>query len=155
METFHFVLGDFLSKHPDANKGETLSFFYRELDMDKQLRIIEKETNQFIGLQKEIRPHVLRKRELEEQIKEVAQAIEMEVAVAYPPRQGTDRDREALRSKLKKENTEYQRLDKQVRDVNETLFSLELELSEVQSQAKNARRMIEVFNSIMQYLGDK
>jgi predicted nucleic acid-binding Zn-ribbon protein len=145
-------MADFLSENKNASKQEIFSHFFNELDMQNQLLYIKTEVEKTKELSEKIRPVMLRKKDLEEKLKEISQEMEIEVASAYPPRQGSEREREILRSKLKKESQTYQNLDAEYRAVSELIFNLEIELQEVQTKAKNARRISETFETILNYV---
>jgi uncharacterized protein with von Willebrand factor type A (vWA) domain len=152
MEALKFTISDFLLRQPNANPQDTLKYFVGELEIEKHLEIISQEVGRTVALQQKLRPFILKKKELDEKMKEVMQVIELEVATTYPPRQGSDKEREALRSKLKKENSNYQVLDGEYREVTEKIFEIELDLDQVQLQGKNSRRITEIFESIISFL---
>ncbi len=152
MEVNTFSIADFFIKNPNANKQDVFIHFAKELEVDKNVQFLKNEVSFTHSLNSELRPLVLKRKEIEEKMKEVMQMIEVDVAIAYPPRQGTDKERDSLRSRLKKENEVYQDYDKQYRVLQENIFNLELQLDEILTQCKNARRMTEMFDRILEYI---
>ena len=152
MDTLQFSLSSFLAQNKSATKEEIFSFLTKELDVDHHLQIVKKEVDESFKAQTELRPLINEKKGIEEKLRDLSWEMEVEVAAKYPPRQGSDKDREMLRAKLKKDNAQYQALDKQFRDLSEEIFNSELNLDDIRSRAKNARKILETFDSILNYI---
>jgi chromosome segregation ATPase len=140
---------EFFDNNPDASIIEAAKHFEQELEIKKHVEAVSKEGDLVANARMQYRPLYAKKKNLEEQLALHLSDIDMEVFVTFPPRQGSKEERESLRNKLKKEHPDYQRLTKEVKDVNIQLEELNDDIDKADRKAKNGRRIIELFNGYM------
>lgn len=145
---------DYYRYNPNATPVEVMSYFEGEFEVAENTRRIKEEVAKNGELRAKLRPLYGQRLEVEEKMKYAISDMEMEVYLEYPPRQGSDAQREALRNKLKKENMEYTELNGQFRALNITIGEIEDELKDIEQGAKNARRMLELFGYYIQFLNE-
>jgi hypothetical protein len=144
---------DFFDKNPNASIIEAASFFEEELEIKKQTTALKDESRIIANARMQIRPLYAKKKDIEEQMMFIISTnIDVEVFVKYPPRKGSKEERDKYRDELKQANVEYQELTKQLKDVNIQLEELNDEMSNAERDAKNARRLTEIFNGYMQLI---
>lgn len=143
---------EYFLTHPKSSAAEALDYFSVQVELDKQVHILKQEVSDMSAIRQQMKPLLERKADLDEQLRYIIIEIDTEVAVTYPPRQGSDKDRDLLRQKLKKEHAHYGTLDKEFKDVSLSLSDLQYRLDEIDRNAKNARRLTELFDSFARFL---
>lgn len=96
---------------------------------------------------------------IEEQLNYILHEFEQQIAAAYPPRQGSDRDREIMRTKLKAEHAEYETLNTKFKELKiqqqEVRFQLEQETSRATEAHIVLRQWTEYVRFITEYFRTK
>lgn len=155
-----FYLGGFsmytvlevMRSNPDFGTLDLLNYFERELEISENVKVLKNEVAQATRVRQELRVLRAQRLDAEESLKYAMSAIEADVYMEYPPRQGSDAQRETLRLKLQKESNEYQDAKKTFRDAAAKVLEKEDEMEVIETECKNARRMIELFKSYSAFI---
>lgn len=142
-----YTVLEFYRANPGADALEAINYFEKELEIPKQIEILKNEVDEVLKVRRELRVLRGKKAEAEERVRLTMSDIEMEVYLEYPPRKGTDAQREQLRSKLQSESPSYQEAKEAFKEASVNVVDKEDELNAAESRGKNARRLIEVFKT--------
>jgi uncharacterized protein YhaN len=143
---------DYYRQHPNASAVEVVSYFEEEFDISTQVEIIKQEAVRAHQLRSQLRPLYGQRLEVDEKTKYVLSDIEMEVYLAYPPRQGSEAQREAKRNEMKRINVEFIELHADFRGIANKIDALEDDYKEIEHKAKNARRLTELFGQYVAFI---
>lgn len=149
-----YQIVEFFTHHPRATVMDAADYFAKELEISTQVAHLKKENPETLRLRASLRPLYGAKRDIDEEMKYIISDIEGEVMVKYPPRQGTENQRDQLRAQLKKSNAQYQHLETTLRQTLEDIYQLEQELEEIERNAKNARRITELYTVYMTFINE-
>lgn len=145
---------EYFNYNPESSAKEAISYFEEQFEHSKQINALKVEADEVARIRSLLRPLFGEKADLNERIKYVVSDIEMEVYIQYPPRKGSDAERETLRNKLKKGNESFQSLNTQLKEVGRKIVELEDELDEVDRRAKNARRLTELLQAYILFINE-
>lgn len=143
---------DYYRNNPNAKPMEAVSYFEEEFGISEQVRVLKIEAVEAHAIRKQLRPIFGERLVVEENMKYALSDMELEVYMEYPPRQGTDAQRESMRNRLKKENVEYRELQTQFRALTDRINDIEDDYKELESKAKNARRLTELFQEYVAFI---
>ena len=143
---------EFMEDNPQATKEDVIAYFAEHFNVDAQTQFILQEVSLVQMNRARNRPLFYKKLELERKMNEEETSVDMDVMAKFPPRQGTDKDRKKYRKELLDQNSYYQSLKKDVEGIKDELTLLEDELYDVQQQAKNARKLLDVFAAYVDYI---
>lgn len=143
---------DFFLSNPKATAAQAVDHFSRELELGKQIDVLKNEVSDLMRLRDALKPLTDKKAALQETLQYINMEIDVVVATTYPPRQGSDKDRDTLRTKLRKENPEYMKADAEFKQVNLEIHELGYEIEDIERNAKNARRLMELFDTYARFL---
>jgi hypothetical protein len=143
---------DYMDNNPQATPKDVIGHFAETLEVDNQTKFLTQEVNKVLEIREALRPLYGQKMNLESNLALMDSDYEMEVMAKYPPRQGTDKDRKAYKLKLQLESDDYQQGKKELDKCKESISFLEEQMSDVQQNAKNARRILETFNHTMAFI---
>lgn len=141
-----------MNQNPDASPIEVISQFATEQEIEKQLECVQKEIDQIVEIREELRPLYAEKMNLETNLALLESEFDMQVMVKYPPRQGSDKERKAYKKELQMARPDYQEDSAKVQKLKTSIEELEEQMSNVQQSAKNARRILETFNTFVQFV---
>lgn len=147
-----FTVLDYYRKNPTAKNIEVFSYFETEFEVPKNREILKNEVTELAALKQQLRPIYGKRLDVEERMRYALSDIEMDVFLEYPPRQGSDAQREALRNKLKKENGEYMALNKEYKELTLQINELDDAYKDIENTAKNARRQLETFTAYAAFI---
>lgn len=147
-----FQVIEYMDENPEASFKDVIVHFGKELEVDQQLSYILNEVEDVLYCREKLRPLYAKKMKLDTELTLLDSVFDMEVMVAYPPRQGSDKDRKAYKLKLQQEHEEYPSKSAEVETLKEEILVIETEMANKQQQAKNARRIIETYNQHVQFV---
>lgn len=145
---------EFFAHNPRATAAEALTYFHQELSISEQVAYVKAENAETVRLKGLIHPLYAEKSDINETIKYVLMDIDTAVATKFPPRQGSEKDRERERIKLMGESPQYKQLETQLREKIEEIYQLEQELEAVDRNAKNGRRLIDLYTAYVTFIND-
>ena len=143
---------EYMEDNPQASKEAVIAHFASSFNVDEHVNVIKNEVALVQENRGKNRPLFFRKLELERKMSEEETSVDMEVMVKYPPRQGTDKDRKKYRKELLDRNSYYQTLKSEVESIKDELTHLEYELYDLQQQAKNSRKLLDIFSTYVEYI---
>lgn len=143
---------EFMENNPELSTKQIVSHFAQELEIDHQIKCLQKEVDKVLELRDRLKPLYGKKLNTDVQLASLDSEFEMEVMIKYPPRQGSDKERKAYKASLQAEHVDYQELSRGNEVVKEEIVELETQMADVQQRAKNARRLLETFNHYMSYI---
>jgi DNA repair exonuclease SbcCD ATPase subunit len=143
---------EYLQNNPDASPVEVMTYFATYMEIDQQLKYIQKEIDAVIEIREELRPLYAEKLNLETNLALLESEFDMQVMVKYPPREGSDKQRKAYKKELQMARPDYQEDIARVQKLKTSIEELEEKMSNVQQSAKNARRLVETFNTYVHFL---
>lgn len=146
---------EYMDNNPQASTLEVMAHFAEELEVDQQLHYLKKEVQTVLTIREQLRPLYGKKMNAESNLALLDSDLEMMVMVKYPPRQGSDKERKTYKKELQQNHSEYQELFASLQHVKEEIEGLEYQMEDCQQQAKNARRIVEVFCEYMKYLSSR
>ena len=145
---------EYFQNNPDATPMEAVSYFEGEFDIPSQVQALRDEAHDIMSIRAQLKPLYWRKSEINEQLKFAISDIEMNVYIQYPPRKGSDAERETLRNKLKGESETYQKLEKELKELGRKITDLEYEMDIVERKSKNARRLTELMQAYTVFISE-
>lgn len=143
---------EFFRQNPRANAIEAIQQFEEEFEVEKNTQTLKDEITRGTDLKRKLRPLYGKRFEVEEKMKYILSDIEMEVYLEYPPRKGTDAQREKMRNDLKRENADYMSLHKEFRDFTIQIEEIEDQYKDLELEVKKARRMLELFKGYLEFI---
>lgn len=146
---------EYMKWNPEATSSELAGHFEKELDIPRQVELLLQEGTEYDRIRTKIRPIYAQRQEVEEKMKYMLSDMEMEVYLEYPPRKGSDTQREAMRNSLKQENEAFVQLQQEFRSKTSEITELEDGLKVLDMNAKNARRLTELFAEYMKFIAEK
>lgn len=138
--------------NPNASPIEVVQHFENTMEIPKHLEALNREVEQVTELRKKVRPLYAKRMDVEELMKYALSDIEMEIMIEYPPRKGSDAQREAMRNQLKQEHADFKKLQAEFKQYTEEIQDVEDELKLVDMGAKAARRVTEMFGSYVAFI---
>lgn len=146
---------EFLQTSPTASPTEIVRHFENVLEIPRHVEAINREVELTRKLKREVRPLYAKRMEVQESISMIMSDIEMEIMIEYPPRKGSDAQREAMRRKLQSENPNYVEFKKQYDGFTNDIQDVEEELKYVEMNSKNGRRVTELFQTYVEFVQEK
>jgi DNA repair exonuclease SbcCD ATPase subunit len=143
---------EFMEANPEASPVEVIARFATEMEIDTQIANIQQEIRGVMELREELRPLYGEKMNLEANLALLESNFDMEVMVKYPPRQGSDKERKAYKKELQQAHPDYQTDSAKAERLKASIEELEDKMSTIQQSAKNARRLVETFNTFVQFV---
>lgn len=140
--------------NPNFGALDVINYFEKELEIGKNVEILKNEIHNTMRVRQELRVLRAKKLEAEELLKYEQIAIDGEVFMEFPPRKGSDTQREQLRMKLQKENPNFREAKEAFREAVAKVVEKEDELELIGTECKNARRMIELFKAYSAFIKD-
>lgn len=141
---------EFFQANPRANVTEAVKRFEEEFQVKHYTKVLNDELKSVQAIKNQVRPLYGERRDVDEKMRFILSEIEGEVFMEFPPRKGSEAQRETMRNRLMKENVDYMALKADYRGLTERIDECEDKLKDIEMEAKTARRMLEVFQS---YLG--
>jgi cell shape-determining protein MreC len=141
---------EFLDENPNAGVKEIINHFAEQLNINDQIQYLKEEVEKVLEIRVHLRPLYAQKMEVDQELIMLDSEFDMEVMTEYPPRKGSDKERKAYKQKLQQEHVEYQNLQQKLGELKEEIEQLEQEMDMVQQNAKNARKLVDLFNT---YIG--
>lgn len=151
-ETDLYQIVEYFNFNPRATAMEAIGHMEKELDIGTQVQYIKDEVKTVTRLRLDIRPLQGQRRDIEEKMKYVISDLGVAVMLKYPPRQGTKEDRDKELEILKEASSDYRLLLGQLQQVTEQIAELETELYTMDQNAKNARRLVELFEAYVKFV---
>lgn len=143
---------EYLDNNPNSTPAEVIGYFANELGADEQIKHLKTEIEKVQEIREVLRPLYGKKMNAESNIALFDSNFDMEVMMKYPPRQGSEKERKQYKQELQAGDEDYTALKNLLDSTKEEIEKHELEMSDVQQKAKNARRILETFNSYMQFI---
>lgn len=143
---------EYMDNNPQASARDVLGYFANQLEIDNQIHYVQVEVDKVLEIREQLRPLYGKKANTETNMALLNSDFEMEVAIKYPKGKGTDKDRKALKLQLQKENADYAELNQIVSTIKEEIDQLESEIDEIETRAKNGRRILETFTQYMSFI---
>lgn len=140
---------EFLDENPNAGIRDIITHFSEALQINEQIEFLKSEVERVLELRIQLRPLYAQKMDLESDLQMLSSDMDLKVMMKYPPRKGSDKERKAYKLELRQENEEYVKKQNEVEDIKSEIESLEEEMAAVQQRAKNARRLVDLFNTYM------
>lgn len=131
-------------------KQDVVKDIERSLEIDTALNLVNTYRDRAEGLRSERIPLFSQSMEIRERIAQIEGDIEMEVMLEYPPRKGSEKQRDLLREKLRFESEEYQRYSTELNEVKEQIAEIEFQERLLDEDVKHARRKIELHAAYLQ-----
>jgi archaellum component FlaC len=141
---------EYLDENPDAGIKEIINHFADKLEINEQIAYLKEEVEKVLEIRVQLRPLYAQKMDLDNQLLLLDSEFDMQVMVKYPPRKGSDKERKAYKQELQQDSENYQAMQSKLTELKEEIESLEEEMEMVQQNAKNARKLVDLFNS---YIG--
>lgn len=143
---------EFMTENPEASPVEVIAHFATGMEMDVQIKSIQQEVDGVVETREELRPLYAEKMNLDTNLALLESDFDMQVMSKYPPRQGSDKERKAFKKELQSAHPDYQEASAKVDKLKASIEELEEKMSNIQQSAKNARRIVETFNTIVQFV---
>lgn len=147
-----YQIVEYFKYNPQATALDAASYFEKELEIGTQVEILKEEVNALVNIRKQLRPLYAEKNEALEKTKYAISNIEGDVYMEYPPRKGSETEREILRNKLKKTSTEYIDANNDLKVVSGKIEALEDAFDEWERRAKAARRLTELMQAYLMFI---
>lgn len=141
---------EFFQANPRANVTEAVKRFEEEFQVKHYTKVLNDELKSVQAIKNQARPLYAERRDVDEQMRFILSEIEGEIFMEYPPRKGSEAQRDTMRNRLMKENVDYMELKARYRGLTERIDECEDKLKDIEMETKTARRMLDVFQS---YLG--
>lgn len=151
-ERYMYQIIEFFANQPNATALDAVSYFEEQFEISNQLKYLTAEAPETLRLKGLVKPLHRERSDLQEKIKYVMSDIESAIYIEYPPRKGTDAEREQMRQKLKKENANFQDLNQKLLAVGDKINDIDDEIDSVDRAAKNARRMTELLQAYILFI---
>lgn len=143
---------EFFRQNPRANAFDAIRQLEEEYEVERYTKLLKDEVKLASELKWKLRPLYGKRFEVEEKMKYILSDIEMEVYLEYPPRKGTDAQREKMRNDLKRANEDYMALQKEFRDFTLQIEEVEDEYKNLELEIKTARRLLELFRGYLEFI---
>jgi hypothetical protein len=143
---------EYFNFNPHATAMQAIGYFEKELDITTNLQYIANEVRLVTTTRIDLRPLQGQKRDLNERMSYLVSDFAMDVAEKFPPRQGTKEQRDQYLEELKAASLNYQKYSEQLNEVQERIIVLEDQLYEAETNAKNARRIVELFEAYVKFV---
>lgn len=140
--------------HEGVPKATLVQQVQDMLEVGANITTAKEEVPKLRELQSQLGPLYGQVLDLSERRSYLDSDIEMEVMLEYPPRKGSEAQREALRAKLRGENEEYLELQNQIQAKKQEIEDIKFDMTMVEQDAKNARRVIELATSYISTIGN-
>lgn len=146
---------DYARQNPSASAQDIIKHFEDVMEIPRQVQILKTEVDETRRFKGQLRPTYAKRMEVEEKMKYAMSDIEVEIFMEYPPRKGSEAQREALRDKLKAKNPQYLELRAQYDAFTRDIQDLEDELKLLEMGSKAARRLTELFGQYMTFITEQ
>lgn len=136
--------------------GQPKDVVLRELEtnmqVDSLVHAIRNEVPRLREIAQQLRPLLGERHSLNEKIIVINLGIDMDVALEYPPRKGTDAQRQMMKNELQQKSEAYKEAQAQIRILSEQIDALTYEKNLIEQEAKNARRLLETHEQYVEYI---
>lgn len=143
---------EFFELNPRANAIEAMRKFENELEVTEHVKVLKNEFQRASAIKKSLRVLYAQRRDVDEKMKYLMSDIEMEIFLEFPPRKGSDAQRENMRMKLKRENVNYMELEENFKGFTMQIDDLEDQYKDLEIEVKTARRMTELFKVYAEFI---
>jgi hypothetical protein len=143
---------EYFSFNPLATAMQAIGYFEKEMNITQNLQHIANEVRLVTSARIDLRPLQGQKRDIIENMAYLTGDLAVEVELKYPPRQGTKEQRDKYLEELKAASVPYQTNVQYLSGVQEKMVVLEDQLYEAETNAKNARRVVELFEAYVKFV---
>lgn len=143
---------DFVRQNPSASAVDVIKHFEDVMEIPKQIRILRTEADDVKEQKFKLRPTYAKRIEVEEKMKYIISDIEGQIFLEYPPRKGSDSQRESMRMKLQDANPEYLSLKKEYNSYSDDIMDIEDQIKYIEMASKSARRLTELFEKYLEFI---
>lgn len=143
---------EYVRQNRSADPVDIVAHFEDVMEIPKMVELLKTEADHTAQLKGSLRPEYGKRLEVEERIRMIMSGIEGEIFLEYPPRKGSEAQRETLRLKLQSENPEYLEHKKEFDAFTSRIQDIEDELKILDMKCKNARRITELFGNYMEFI---
>jgi hypothetical protein len=147
-----YQIVEYFSYNPQATSMQAIGYFEKEMNITENLQYIANEVRLVTAARTNLRPLQGQKRDIVEQMTYFTSDMAVDVELKYPPRQGTKEDRDKYLKELQGKSTPYQNCVVMLNDTQEKIVVLEDQLYEAETNAKNARRILELFDAYVKFV---
>lgn len=133
-------------------KNEIQNAVAESLGLKDAVKDVRNEVDLIAENREKIIPLLRERMGLTEEMSYLASDFEMEVQIQYPPRKGSEAQRDTLRKKLRLESEEYQKLEGELKEVESKIDDLQFEKHQIEQRAKNSRRLLELHGDYLKLI---
>lgn len=133
-------------------KNEIQNAVAESLGLKDAVKDVRNEVDSIAENREKIIPLLRERMGLTEEMSYLASDFEMEVQIQYPPRKGSEAQRDTLRKKLRLESEEYQKLEGELKEVESKIDDLQFEKHQIEQRAKNSRRLLELHGDYLKLI---
>lgn len=136
---------EYMQQNPSASTVEIIRHFEDVLEIPKQVYLLKNEVDETRRFKSQLRPLYAKRLDAEERMRYAVSDMEVEIFLEYPPRKGSEAQRETMRDNLKRESKDYNEYKGQFDEFTYEIKDIEDEIRYLEMGAKNARRLTELF----------
>lgn len=133
-------------------KNEIQNAVAESLGLKDAVRDVREEVDLLAANRDKIIPLLRERMRLTEEMSYLESDFEMEVQLEYPPRKGSEAQRDALRKKLRLESSEYVALNEELQQVESEISDVQFEKETIEQRAKNSRRLLELHGDFLKLI---
>lgn len=147
-----YQIVEYFNFNPNATAMQAIGHLEKEMEIKQNVQYIKDEVPIATDARIKLRPLFGQKRDIIERMKYMEMDFAVDVALEYPPRKGTKEDRDAMMDKLKAGSKDYQELGNQLLQIGDQIMVIEDRLHDAENNAKNARRIVELFEAYVKFV---
>ena len=150
----------YLEENPGIPPIKAVEHFAKEMQVIQQVNYLLEEVDKVLSIRKRLRPLYGQKSDIEGTMSILNSKFDMRIAVEFPTgKKGNAAQRKSRKIEMQESSESYQDSLKELQDIKEQIEVLEEEIYEIESRAKNARKIVDTFNTyaafIHQYAANK
>ena len=144
---------EYLDSNPNTSPSDAIKHFAEELEIDKQTKALVSEVDTVLLYRDQLRPLYGQKADIEHKLVLLNSEFDLEIMMEYPPgKRGNADQRKNKKIELQTNSTTYQKKIQELKELKEAIEVLETKLYEVETRAKNARKIVDTFNHYVSYI---